>query len=83
VQTDNILAYDKEVQTEAQSFERIQTINTRRRNRKIQVNLPLAITMWDNNLRIVTLREGLMQAQKAVEKLTKQMVSQEKYQELQ
>ena len=83
MQTDNILAYDKEVQTEAQSFERIQTINTRRRNRKIQVNLPLAITMWDNNLRIVTLREGLMQAQKAVEKLTKQMVSQEKYQELQ
>ena len=64
-------------------FEGMQTINTRRRNKKIQVNLPLATTMWDNDPRTVTLREGLMQAQQAVEKLIEQTISREKYEELQ
>ena len=39
--------------------------------------------MWNNDARTVTLQEGLMQAQQAVEKLTEQMVSHEKYEELQ
>ena len=38
--------------------------------------------MWDSDPREVTLREGLMQAQQAVEKLTEQTVSHEKYEEL-
>ena len=51
----------------------------RRWNNKIQLNLPLTTTMWDSDPRTVTLQEGLMQAQQAVEKLTEQTVSQEKY----
>jgi len=39
--------------------------------------------MWGNDPRTVTLREGLMQAQQAVEKLMEETVSQEKYEELQ
>lgn len=83
VQMEDISPCDKEVQTEAQSYERIQTINTRKCNREIQVNLPLTTTMWDDNLRIVTLQEGLMQAQQVVETLTEQTLSREKYEELQ
>ena len=63
-------AYDKEVQTEAQPSEELQTMNTRQCNKKIQVNLPLTTTMWDSDPRTVTLQEGLVQAQQAVEKLT-------------
>ena len=83
VQIDDITACDKEIQTEAQSSEEIRTIITGRRNKKIQVNLPLTTTMWNSDPRIVTLREGLMQAQQAVEKLTEQTVSRKKYEELQ
>ena len=55
----------------------------RQHNKKIQVNLLLTTTMWDSDSRTVTLQEGLMQAQQAVEKLTEQTVSREKYEELQ
>jgi len=83
VKTDDISACDKEVQTEAQSSEETRTIVAERCNKNIQVNLPLTTTMWDSGPRTVTLREGLMQAQQAVEKLTEKMVSREKYEELQ
>ena len=63
VQTDDILTRDKEIQTEAQSSGEIWAMNTRQRNRKIQVNLPVSTTMWDSDPRTVTLREGLTQAQ--------------------
>lgn len=58
-------------------------MTTERCNKKIQVNLPLTTTMWDSDLRTVTLQEGLMQAQRAIEKLIEQTVSREKYEELQ
>jgi len=70
VQTDDISSCDKEVQIEAQSSEGMRTINTRRCNKKIQVNLLLTTTMWDSDPRTVTLRKDLVQAQKLVEKLT-------------
>ena len=75
------MAYDKEVQTEAQSPEGIRA--TKKHNRKIQVNLPLITTMWDSDPRMVTLREGLTQAQQAAEKLIEQTVPRERYEELQ
>ena len=74
---------DKEIQIEAQSSEEIQTITTKWNNKKIQVNLPLTTTMWDSDLRTVTLREVLVQAQQVVEKLTEHTISREKYEELQ
>ena len=63
VQTDDITACDKEIQTEAQSSEEIRTIIMEQCNKKIQVNLLITTTMWDSDPRIVTLPEGLMQAQ--------------------
>jgi len=72
-------ACDKEVQIEAQPSKELRTMNTRQCNKKIQVNLPLTTTMWDSDPRTGTLQEVLVQAQQAVEKLTEQTVSREKY----
>ena len=79
VQTNDMSACDKEVQIEAQPSKELRTMNTRQCNKKIQVNLPLTTTMWDSDPRTGTLQEVLVQAQQAVEKLTEQTVSREKY----
>jgi len=41
------------------------------------------MTVWDRDRRMVTLREGLTQAQHAIEKLIEQTVPRERYEELQ
>ena len=41
------------------------------------------MTVWDSDRRMVTLREGLTQAQHAAQKLIEQMVPLERYEELQ
>ena len=45
IQMDDILTWDKEIQTKAQPSGGIRAMNTRQRNRKIQVNLPVSTTM--------------------------------------
>ena len=57
IQMDNIFTCNKEIQKEAQPSGKIRAMNTRQRNRKIQVNLLVSTTMWDRDQRMVTLRE--------------------------
>lgn len=58
-------------------------MNTKKRNRKIQVKLLVSTATWERDPKTVTLRKGLKQAQQSAEKLIEQTVPREKYEELQ
>ena len=80
---DEKLTCDKIFQTEAPLSGVIKVMNSKKRNRKVQVKLPASTVAWKRDPKTVTLRKGLKQAQQAAEKLREKTVPREKYEELQ
>ena len=69
IEMDEMLTRDKEIQTEAPLLGVIRVMNSKQRNRKVQVKLPASTAAWRRDPKIVTLRKGLKQAQQEAEKL--------------
>ena len=83
IEMDEMLTRDKEIQTEAPLLGVIRVMNSKKRNRKVQVKLPASTAAWRRDPKTVTLRKGLKQAQQEAERLREQTVPCEKYEELQ
>ena len=66
---DEMMTCDKEIQIEAPLFGVITVMNSKQRNRKVQVKLPAFTAAWRRDPKIVTLRNGLKQAHQEAEKL--------------
>ena len=77
-ETDN-----KEVQTEAPPSGVIQVLNSKQRNRKVQVKLPASTALWKKDPKTRTLHKMMKEAQQEAEQLREQTVPKERYEELQ
>jgi len=73
----------KEVQIEAPPSGVIQVLNSKQRNKKVQVKLPAATALWKRDPKTRTLHKMMKQAQQEAEQLREQTIPREKYEELQ
>ena len=69
IEMDEMMTCDKEIQTEAPLSGVIRVLNSKQRNRKVQVKLPASTVVWRRDPKTVTLRKGLKQAKQEAEKL--------------
>jgi len=74
---------NKEIQTKAPPSGVIRVLNSKQRNKKVQVKLPASIAVWRRDPKTITLRKRLKQAQQEAENLREQTVPRKKYEELQ
>ena len=74
---------NKEVQTEAPPSGVIRVLNSKQRNRKVQVKLPASTAVWKKDPKTRTLHKMMKEAQQEAEQLREQTVPKERYEELQ
>lgn len=74
---------EKIIQMETPPSGVIRVLNSKQRNRKVQVKLPASTAAWKKDPKTVTLQKGLKQAQQEAENLREKTVPREKYEELQ
>lgn len=60
---DEMLTRDKEIRMEAPLLVVIRVMNSKQRNRKVQVKLPASTAAWKRDPKIVTLQKGLKKAE--------------------
>ena len=63
IEMDDMMTCDKEIQTEAPPLGVIRVLNSKQRNKKVQVKLPASTVAWRRDTKTLTLRKGLKQAQ--------------------
>ena len=73
----------KETQTEAPPSRVIRVLNSKKRNRKVEVKFPASTALWKKDPKTRTLHKMMKQAQQEAEQLREQTVPRDKYEELQ
>jgi len=74
---------NKGIQTEAPPLGVIRVLNSKQRNKKVQVKLPASTVSWNKDPKTRTLHHMMKQVQQEAEQLKEQTVPREKYEELQ